>query len=183
MRYARLVAIAALAALGAAPALAGEPRAEAELVGAKCTLCHTDLRIYTADSARLREIVQRMTEKNPAWFRDVDSAHLMESLEKMLADPGTAAMRKSWEETVARGKQLFADRALGTTGKSCADCHDAAKLGRVKDDYPKFNAALGRHESLEERLNAMIVAKMGGTGFAVGDERATALSLYLKSLR
>lgn len=183
MRYSRFVAIAVFAALGVAPAGAGQPSAEADLVAAKCTLCHTSLKIYTADSARLKEVVKRMTEKNPEWFRDVDSRHLMETLEKMLADPGTAAMRRSWEETVARGRQLFSDRGLGTAGKSCADCHDAAKLGRVKDDYPKFNAALGRHESLEERLNAMIVTKMGGTGFAVGDERATALSLYLKSLR
>jgi cytochrome c553 len=101
----------------------------------------------------------------------------------MLADPRVAAARTAWDAAAARGKALFSDPSLGTTGKSCADCHSADSLGRVKDAYPKYNAGLGRAESLEERLDTMVRVKLGGDGLPLGDERSTALAIYLRSLR
>jgi len=176
------VAFVAAALLAAATVAAAESPEE-QLIGAKCTLCHTSDAIYTTDSSRLQELVERMTAKNPEWFRGVDSRHLLDALGKMLGEPQVKQAREAWEQAVARGKSLFTDRTLGTTGKSCADCHTAASLGRVKDAYPKFNPQLGRLESLEERLDTMVRLKLGGDGLPPGDERATSLTLYLKTLR
>jgi cytochrome c len=170
--------------LAAVPiARADEATVEADLLRAKCTLCHTSTRVYTADTAKLKEVVDRMTAKNPEWFKDTDSRHLMEALAKLLDDPKVMAQRKAWEEAVARGKALYADRSLGTTGKACVDCHAEGSLGRVKDLYPRYDEKSNRYESLEERLTTMIVTKLGGAAPAIGDPRLTDLTIYLKSLR
>lgn len=162
---------------------AAEPADETALVQGKCELCHTMMRGYVMDATKLQEIVDRMTAKNPEWFKDVDSRHIVQVLGTMLKDPKVAALRKAWEESVARGRALYADRSLGTSGKACVDCHAEGSLGSVKDLYPKYNEKLNRYESMEERLSSMIVTKLGGAPPAVGDPRLTDLTLYLKSLR
>jgi cytochrome c len=164
-------------------ARADESTVEADLLNAKCTLCHTSMRVYGADTAKLKDVVDRMTAKNPEWFKDTDSKHLMEALATMLGDPKIVAQRKAWEDAVARGKALYSDRSLGTTGKACVDCHAEGSLGRVKDLYPRYDEKANRYESLEERLASMIVTKLGGAAPAVGDPRLTDLTIYLKSLR
>jgi len=162
---------------------AEQPSAAKELIDAKCTLCHTSYRIYTTDSAELEKLVSRMTEKNPDWFREVDSRHLLVSLEAMLNEPEVSAMRVAWEKTISRGEEVFKDPQLGSNGKSCADCHSPESLVKVKDKYPKFDKDLGRIVSLDEHLNYMVVKKMEGPALKVGDERIFALSLFIKSLR
>ena len=182
MKRTRIPALAAAALLAAAVGSdAATP--EEELIASKCTLCHTKSAVYAADSARLKETVERMTAKNPDWFKDTDSRHLLEALSTMLNDPKLAAQRKAWEEAVARGKALYADRSIGSAGKACVDCHAEGSLGRVKDLYPKYNEKLNRYESMEERLATMIVDKLGGAPPAVGDQRISDLTFYLKSLR
>jgi cytochrome c len=168
--------------LGTPDVRAGESTEEIDLINVKCQLCHRGIRLYIMEPSRLREIVDRMTAKNPEWFKDVDSRHLVDVLSTMLKDPKIDAQRKAWEESVSRGKALFADRSLGTTGKACLDCHAEGSLGRVKDLYPKFNEKLNRFESMEERLSSMIVTKLGGAAPAAGDPRLTDLTLYLKTL-
>jgi cytochrome c553 len=172
------------AILAAAPGVrADESTVEADLLTAKCTLCHTSMRVYTADTAKLKEVVERMTAKNPEWFRDTDSQHLLDALVKMLGDPTVVAQRKAWEEAVARGRALYADRTLGTAGKACVDCHAEGSLGRVKNLYPRYDEKTNRYESLEERLATMMVTKLGAAAPAIGDRRVGDLSSYLKSLR
>ena len=156
---------------------------ETDLLQNKCNLCHLAIRIYSADTQKLKETVDRMTAKNPEWFKDTNSRHLVEALAMMFKDPKVMAMRKAWEEAVARGKALYVDRSLGTTGKACVDCHAEGSLGFVKELYPKYNETLNRYESMEERLSGMIVTKLGGAPPASGDPRITDLTLYLKSLR
>jgi len=74
--------------LAAVPgARADEATEEADLLKAKCTLCHTSMQIYVADRAKLKEVVDRMTAKNPEWFKDTDSRHLLAVLTRMLGDP------------------------------------------------------------------------------------------------
>jgi cytochrome c553 len=165
------------------PASAQQQSVAKELLEGKCTLCHTSQRIFTTDTQDLNELVARMTAKNPDWFQKTDSRHLLESLETMLNDPEILAMRESWEKTVARGKTLFGDRELGSNGKSCADCHTAESLRKVRGNYPKFDVGLGKMVSLEEHLNHMVVKKLEGQPLQAGDERITALALYIKSLR
>lgn len=172
-----------VAAIVAPSARAADSPEETDLLDAKCTLCHTSLRVFATDGAKLQELVDRMTAKNPEWFKDTDSRHLMEALTAMLKDPKVAAQRKAWDEAVSRGKALYTDRSLGTAGKACIDCHAEGSLGRVKDLYPKYNETLNRYESMEERLSSMIVTKLGGTPPPAGDQRLSDLALYLKSLR
>jgi len=165
------------------PVSAEQRSAAKELIEAKCTLCHTSSRIFTAETGDLKDIVARMTEKNPDWFKEVDSRHLLESLDAMLDDPEIVAMRGAWEQTISRGKVLFSDPQLGSNGKSCADCHKVESLRKVRDNYPKWDVGLGKIVSLEEHLNHMVVKKLEGQPMQAGDERIVALALYLKSLR
>ena len=172
----------AVAPGAAAESPAGAP-SEADLLQGKCILCHSAMRVYTMDPAKLKETVERMAAKNPEWFKDVSSRHVVEALSSILKDPNIAAQRASWEEAVARGKALYADRSLGTAGKACIDCHPAGSLARVEEKYPKYDEKLNRYESLEERLATMIVTKLGGAPPFAGDPRITDLGIYLTSLR
>jgi mono/diheme cytochrome c family protein len=165
------------------PASAQQRSVAKDLLDAKCTLCHTSKRIFTTDTKDLKDLVARMTAKNPEWFRKTDSRHLLESLETMLDDPEILAMQDAWEKTVSRGETLFGDPELGSNGKSCADCHTAESLRKVKGNYPKYDVGLGKMVSLEEHLNYMVVKKLEGEPLQAGDERILALALYIKSLR
>jgi cytochrome c553 len=165
------------------PVSAQQKSAARELIEAKCTLCHTSARIFTSESGNLEDIIARMSAKNPDWFKEVDSRHLLESLEAMLGDPEMSAMRSAWEKTLSRGSALFSDPELGSNGKSCAGCHKVESLRKVGENYPKWDVGLGRIVSLEEHLNHMVVSKLEGQALQAGDERIVALALYIKSLR
>lgn len=154
-----------------------------DLLVNKCSLCHTMNRMYALDPARAKEMVDRMTAKNPDWFQDVDKAHVVEALAKLLNDPGIVARRKAWEETVAKGKALFADPGLGTVGKACAGCHAPEALRRVAEEYPSYDLKLNRYISMTERINLMIADKMAEPALPPGDARLVELEAYLKTLR
>lgn len=160
---------------------AGTP--ESDLLNTKCSLCHTGHRLLTADPAQVKDLVERMEAKNPDWFKGTEKAHLVEALATLLKDPQIAARRTAWDETVAQGKALFSDASLGASGKSCQSCHTAAAMRRVADDYPKFDGALNRYISFQERISLMISGKMGGKVLPLGDPRPVALEAYLKSVR
>lgn len=157
--------------------------AEGDLIQKKCALCHTGHRIYNADPAQIKELVERMTAKNPEWFKDADKGHLVAGLAKLLNDPQIVTRRKDWEATVAKGKAVFADASLGKSGKSCSSCHKPEALRGVSDGYPAYDKATGRYISLQERLQKMIVSKLDGAEIPLGDPRTVALEAYLKSLR
>ena len=171
-----LVAPLTVAAQTAAPT-------EEDLIQKKCSICHTGHRVFTADPAQLKEVVERMERKNPDWFKDTDKGHLVEGLAKLLNDPEIAARRKAWEATVAKGKEVFADASLGTTGKSCASCHTPEALRGIAERYPAYDTAASRYVSLQERLQKMIVTKLAGPEIPLGDPRTVGLEAYLKSLR
>jgi cytochrome c553 len=154
-----------------------------QILNAKCTRCHSADRVYKADPAQIPGIVDRMEQKNPEFFRDTDKAALVESLSKILNDPNVAASRAAWDETVAKGKAVFNDATLGTTGKSCASCHQPEVFTGIAEKYPALDTKLGRLISLQERLRTMIETKLGGQQLPLGDPRTVALEAYLKSLR
>ena len=149
----------------------------------KCTLCHSEQRFLNANPAQLAEMVARMSSKFPDWIAAAEQKGLVDELEKVLNDPRTVARRREWDEMVARGRALFSDPSLGVGAKSCAGCHDTAKLVNVADAYPKMDAKTGRYISLQERISQMIVGQMGGKQLPLGDIRMVALETYLKSLR
>ena len=180
-----VIALAVVAA--ALPALAGaqqgnSPTIDPQLVK-KCTLCHSSQRFLTANPAQLKELVERMAQKFPDWFKDAEQQSLVAQLETLLNDPQVVAGRAQWDETVARGKALFSDPSLGVGTKSCAGCHAPESLRNVADAYPRFDPKSGRHISLQERIDQMIVGQMGGKRLPLGDIRTVSLEAYLKSLR
>lgn len=183
MKTPAILALAAALVLPAiAAAQAAEPTVE-DLIQKKCSICHTGHRILSADPAKIKDLVERMESKNPDWFKDTDKGHLVAALAKLLNDPQIVARRKDWEAMVAKGKEVFADTHLGTTGKSCASCHRPEALRGVSDKYPAYDAQLARYVSLQERLQRMIVSKLTGPEIPLGDPRTVALEAYLKSLR
>ena len=154
-----------------------------QFINAKCTRCHSADRVLKADPAKIPDIVDRMQQKDPDLFRDVDKTALKEGLLKILSDPKVAAGRSAWDETVARGREVFNDTTLGTTGKSCASCHKPEDLKGAAERYPQFVAKLGQVVVLQEWLRLMIEVKLEGKPLPPGDSRTTALEAYLKSLR
>ena len=154
-----------------------------ELINAKCTRCHSTDRVLKADPKQLKGIIDRMEQKNPEFFWDTDNAALTVGLLKVLNDPAVAAGRTAWDETVAKGREVFKDATLGTTGKSCNSCHRPEDLRGTADRYPTFDAKLGRLVSLQERLRMMIQSKLGGKELPLGDIRTVALEAYIKSLQ
>ena len=180
----RIAAITVLGLALAAPAAAQSPESSPghQMLNARCTRCHPASRVLKADPGQLRGIVDRMAEKDPDFFKDADREALAAGLKALLEDPTVAARRASWDQTVAQGRAVFADPSLGTTGKSCASCHEEKGLRGIADRYPEYDAALNRYVSLQERLQIMIKTKLGGKELPLGDARTVALEAYLKSL-
>lgn len=178
-----VLTFAAVLGLSAAAVAQTAAPAEEDLIQKKCDLCHSAHSIFSADPTKIKELVERMTAKNPEWFKDADKGHLAAALAKLFNDPQIIARRKDWEATVAKGKEVFADATLGKSGKSCAFCHQPATLRRVTEGYPAYDTAAGRYISLQERLQKMIVTKLDGVEIPLGDPRTVALEAYLKSLR
>jgi cytochrome c553 len=175
--------VLALALPGVAGAQQPATTPETELLNSKCSLCHTGHRLFTADPAKLKELVDRMEAKNPDWFKGTEKTHLVEALSALLKDPLIKARREAWERTVADGKAYFSDATLGSSGKSCQSCHTPESLREVASDYPKYDPALNRYLSFQERISRMISEKMGGKELLLGDPRSIALETYLKSIR
>lgn len=183
MKTLAVLAFSSVLGLSAAAVAQTAAPAADDLIQKKCSLCHTGHRIYNADPSQLKGLVERMEAKNPEWFKDADKGHLAAALAKMLDDPQIVARRKDWEAAVARGKEVFADAALGTNGKSCSSCHPPETLAGVTERYPAYDTAAGRYISLQERLQKMIVTKLAGPEIPLGDPRTVALETYLKSIR
>ncbi|MFM8980090.1 MAG: hypothetical protein ACKOSS_06475 [Planctomycetia bacterium] len=71
-------------------------------------------------------------------------------------------------------------------GKSCAECHtsgpNAMKAARLKA-YPKFDRALAKVVSAQQKINQMIVEKSRGTALELGSDALNALEAYISTLR
>lgn len=72
------------------------------------------------------------------------------------------------------GKQLFNSEKLGTSGKSCATCHqDASKLKGI---------ATNSEEDLADIINQCITGPLKGKKLETVSTEMKSLVLYLKSL-
>ena len=83
--------------------------------------------------------------------------------------PGAAGL-----PAVETGKQLFSSAKLGTSGKSCATCHQNASKLKV--------VAAADEEELAEIINQCIAGPLKGRKLAPGSAEMKAMVLYLKSL-
>ena len=106
------------------------------------------------------------------------------------ADPGHELTM-----AVERGKGLFMDASLGTTGMSCNSCHveggmKAGKMGDVEiapfahiaKRYPRYFKMAGRVMTLDQVINWCILTPMEGTPLAWNDQRLSDLAAYVASV-
>lgn len=112
--------------------------------------------------------------------------------EKMMkeADPG-----HELKMAVERGKGLFMDASLGTTGMSCNGCHveggtKAGKMGEKEippfahtaKKYPRYFAMAGTVMTLDQVINWCIMKPMEGKPLAWNDQRLADLTAYVASV-
>ena len=82
------------------------------------------------------------------------------------------AVAMQHEASVEMGKSLFSDPKLGTTGKSCNDCH--------KDGKGVEKAAAKK--DLESTINACITKGIKGKALEANSVEMQSMVLYIKSL-
>ncbi len=98
-------------------------------------------------------------------------------------------------KAVERGKTLFNDQSLGTTGQSCNSCHvdggtKDATIGKMqmkayhneRAKFPKYSMAVNREVTLDQVINWCIIGPMKGTALPWDDQRLTDLVAYVVSV-
>lgn len=117
-----------------------------------------------------------------------------EEAKKMKGEMGDA--HKELMAAVDRGKALFNDPALGTTGMSCSSCHmeGGTKPGKMGDmeikpfmnvaaSFPKHVMMAQKVITLDQMVNMCIMMPMKGTPLEWDDQRLTDLSAYVASVK
>lgn len=104
-----------------------------------------------------------------------------------LASPaaGDSKGDKALAEAVKKGQALY-KKSWKAGAKSCFACHVRGpnKLtGRRLKAYPKYDKAMRRVVSAQEKINQMIKGKSGGQALALGHEDLTALEAYISTLK
>ncbi len=84
------------------------------------------------------------------------------------------AIAMQHEASLEKGKALFNDPKLGTTGKSCNDCHPGGK-GAEK-------AAAKNDNDIERIVNGCITHSIKGKALDVKSVEMQSIVLYIKSL-
>jgi len=168
----------ALPAIG--PSWAADAPIEDALLQEKCSLCHSNNRIFNMDPAKIKETVERMRKMSPDWISTIQSDHLAEVLAKVVNDPNVVAARTAWNESLDRGEALFKNTALGQRGVSCTDCHKSEDFHQVADSYPRWDANRKRFLTLDETIVVMLREKVGAD-LAAPDQRVIDLLIYLKT--
>jgi hypothetical protein len=92
------------------------------------------------------------------------------SLSMLFGGTGASAIEK--ESTVDRGKALFNDPMLGTTGTTCNDCHkDGAGLEQAAE-----------RKNLETIVNGCIQGNLKGRALKMESVEMRSLLLYIRSM-
>lgn len=112
--------------------------------------------------------------------------------EKMkMADPA-----EELAKSIARGKELFNDKSLGTSGKTCNSCHmaggtKAAKMGEMTikpfDDlgskYPNYFMMGKKVMTLSQVVNFCVVTPLKGEALKLDDQKLTDLTAFVASVK
>ncbi|UCB52969.1 MAG: hypothetical protein JSV10_02445 [Candidatus Zixiibacteriota bacterium] len=114
--------------------------------------------------------------------------------EKEMAKPADPAAELA--KSVANGKMLFTDTALGTSGKTCNTCHmeggtKAGKMGEMAipawdnlaPKYPGYFMLAKRVMTLEQVVQFCIVNPLEGKALAWDDQKLTDLTAYCASVK
>ncbi len=98
---------------------------------------------------------------------------------------GDAKADKALEEAVKKGQDLY-KKSWRPGAKACFACHVRGpnKLtGRRLKTYPKYDKALRKVVTAQEKINQMIKSKSGGKELPLGHEDLTALEAYISTLK
>jgi cytochrome c len=95
-----------------------------------------------------------------------------------------------------RGKALFGDAKLGTSGMSCSSCHmeGGTKPGKMGDkeikpfmnvaaSYPKYVGMAKKVITLDQIVNICIAGPLKGEPLKWDDQRLADLSAYIASVK
>ena len=98
--------------------------------------------------------------------------------------------------SIEHGKALFGDPKLGTTGKSCNDCHveggtKDGQMGKMPikafdnlgPKYPKYFMMANRVVTLDQMVNWCIITPMKGTALPWDDQGLADLVAYTASIK
>jgi sulfur-oxidizing protein SoxA len=127
-------------------------------------------------AAALGVITLAIAGEIPASERRSDY-HLMSPETRAMQDDDTANPATLW---VLDGEALWEKKA-GTEGRSCADCHQDARVSMkgVAARYPAFNAARGRPIDLEQRINICRTERQKAPELAPESNELLALTAYV----
>ena len=100
--------------------------------------------------------------------------------------------KKELKAAYKRGMELFKDASLGTTGKTCNDCHMAGgtmegKMGKmvikpfheVNEKYPMYWMMANKVMTLDQVVNFCITTPMKGEALMGDDPRLADLTTYV----
>ena len=100
------------------------------------------------------------------------------------------------QKSIERGKALFMDTALGTSGMSCNSCHmeGGTKAGKMGDmtikafdnlaaKYPKYFMMAKKVMTLDQVNNWCIVNPMKGKALSWDSQKLTDLTAYVASVK
>ncbi len=100
------------------------------------------------------------------------------------------------QKSIERGKALFGDTTLGTSGMTCNSCHmeggtKEGKMGEmtihpfdnVAAKYPKYFGMAKKVMTLDQVNNWCIVTPLKGKALAWDDQRLTGLTAYVASVK
>ncbi len=85
-------------------------------------------------------------------------------------------------EGVERGKEVFNDPKLGTSGKSCASCHPDGKGMAAAVAKSKWTLSGKEFTSLDDVINACVTGPLKGTALAKDSAEMRFLKMYMESL-
>ena len=112
--------------------------------------------------------------------------------------PMTESEMEKYQESVNRGKALFNDPNLGSTGDSCSTCHleSGTKTNPEKmmgftmkafddigKDYPKYWPMANKVMTLDQVINFCIITPLEGEALDLDDQRLADLGAYITSVK
>ncbi len=97
---------------------------------------------------------------------------------------GDAVSDKAEKAAVAKGRTLYT-KAWRPGAKTCAACHSRGpnRLDRTRlKAYPKYDKAMGKVVTAQQKLNQMIQTKAFGQPPALGSDDLNALEAFVSTL-
>lgn len=87
-------------------------------------------------------------------------------------------------KSIERGKTLFNDKSLGTSGQTCNTCHpNGGNFDDLGCKYPKYWGMAKKVMTLSQVVNWCIANPLKGKALAWDDQKLTDLTAYCASVK